>query len=277
MKKFKVLFLLSFVFIMLFILFDTNKVYGMENNESEISENYNINQSEDITFYDSAQELKELLFYYENELLHASESEQVEINNKIQKLEELILLFSDNSFNQSNVDSYELGNDVPRTYFHISPDCTCDTINYLMESPCYNCELYYNALTDVTLIMTGFSSRGWKLAADLMLHNMSNTVLDSYYTPSQNLVDRVAQCTQILDEVALSPNITAGFVQKSPGRLNGMFVNEIEGDVFNALGKFYNEIEFNKEILSYGWVPMEKLEQIVENYIAEQKSFYGLA
>ena len=52
---------------------------------------------------------------------------------------------------------------------------------------------------------------------------------------------------------------------------------DLHTDAKNALGKFYNEIEFNKEILSYGWVPMEKLEQIVENYIAEQKSFYGLA
>lgn len=52
---------------------------------------------------------------------------------------------------------------------------------------------------------------------------------------------------------------------------------DLHTDAKNALGKFYNEIEFNKEILSYGWVPMEKLEEIVENYIAEQKSFYGLA
>lgn len=72
-----------------------------------------------------------------------------------------------------------------------------------------------------------------------MLHNMNNTDLDSYYTPSQGLIERVAQCTQILDEVALSSNLTAGFTQKTPGRLNGIFANTIEGDVFNALGKFF--------------------------------------
>ena len=44
----------------------------------------------------------------------------------------------------------------------------------------------------------------------------------------------------------------------------------------SALGVNYNEIDFNREILSYGWVPMEKLEQIVENYIAEQKNLYEI-
>lgn len=43
-----------------------------------------------------------------------------------------------------------------------------------------------------------------------------------------------------------------------------------------ALGANYSEIDFNREIMSYGWVPMEKLEQIVNQYIVDQKQLYGI-
>ena len=42
------------------------------------------------------------------------------------------------------------------------------------------------------------------------------------------------------------------------------------------LGSNYSEIAFNEEILSHGWVPLEILEEIVDNYILEQKALYGI-
>ena len=43
------------------------------------------------------------------------------------------------------------------------------------------------------------------------------------------------------------------------------------------LGEVYNEVDFNRAILSRGWVSMEKLEILVEEYVVEQKTLYGLA
>lgn len=42
------------------------------------------------------------------------------------------------------------------------------------------------------------------------------------------------------------------------------------------LGANYNEVDFNRAIQSRGWVPMEVLEELVEEYIVEQKTLYGI-
>ena len=219
-------------------VFLNNKVYA---NNTDVMVEKNINKIDNLSLDDSIIELNKLLLYYQNESLVAKENEKEKITSKIQKLQELILLFKNETVSENTINRNlkELDYDNPKSYFGISPNCTCDRLNYLTNTPCYNCELYYNTLMGVTIIISGFSMRGWKLAADLMLHNLNNDVLDSDYTPMSSLVERVKQCTQILDEVALSDKLTSGFDQKTPGRLNGLFADTIEGDVYNALGKFY--------------------------------------
>lgn len=236
MKKCKILFIISMALMLFFVTFGRNKVYANKINNLEISD-YDANL--DIEFDDSIEELKKLLLYYQKELSIANDNEKDQINSKIAKLEELIELFDDTQENINNEEVYEKTSTKNLLYFGISPDCICDQDNYLLMIACPYCKLYYDTLKDVASIIAGFSIRGWKLAADLMLHNLINKQLDSYYTPSESLVNRLAQSPQILEEISVIDNLTGCSEQSSPGRLSGLFENTLEGDVYNALGSFY--------------------------------------
>ena len=97
----------------------------------------------------------------------------------------------------------------------ISPNCTCESWNILFNFPCSNCQQYHDTLIAVSAIASGFTARGWSLAADLVWQSMSNATLDSYYTPNATLVNRVAQSPQILDEVAQINFLTEAYNQKN--------------------------------------------------------------
>ena len=235
MKKCKILFIISMALMLFFVTFGRNKVYANKINNLETSD-YDANL--DIEFDDSIEELKKLLLYYQKELSIANDNEKDQINSKIAKLEELIEFFDDTQENINNEEVYEKTSTKNLLYFGISPDCICDQDNYLLMIACPYCKLYYDTLKDVASIIAGFSIRGWKLAADLMLHNLINKQLDSYYTPSESLVNRLAQSPQILEEISVIDNLTGCSEQSSPGRLSGLFENTLEGDVYNALGSF---------------------------------------
>lgn len=51
---------------------------------------------------------------------------------------------------------------------------------------------------------------------------------------------------------------------------------DIHNQAIQELGEFYNEIDFNRAIQSKGWVTMEKLYEMVDEYIVEQKTLYGI-
>jgi hypothetical protein len=182
---------------------------------------------------------------YLDELNNASSDRQTSILMILDTIDEAILRFEQRAFElfestQNNSNSIGNSTNITSTaVYGISPNCTCNWLNYLLNSPCGNCIVYSNTLDAVIAIAAGFSVRGWSLAADLMWFNLSNTTLDSYYTPSPTLCNRVGQSPQIQNGVAISNQLTDGFEQSTPGRLNGLFANTYEGDVFNALGSFY--------------------------------------
>ncbi len=122
--------------------------------------------------------------------------------------------------------------------------------------------LYYNQLLSYLVysrVDAGINYQGWKTTkiksymSEMGFNSSDEMAADLYYT--------------LIEMPAEYPAYGFGMAK---------FV-DLHTDAKNALGKYYNEIEFNKEILSYGWVPMEKLEEIVANYITKQKSFYGIA
>ena len=47
-------------------------------------------------------------------------------------------------------------------------------------------------------------------------------------------------------------------------------------DIEKALGEGYDEIETNKVFLGHGWVDMEILEQLVDEFIENQKYILGI-
>ena len=113
--------------------------------------------------------------------------------------------------------------------------------SYFYESGIEQSSLFVRVVVKmaVVAIATGFAVRGWKLAADLLWHNLTNKIEDSSYTPKQSLVNRLVNSTQIKNDLALNNLISGTFNQVSPGRLNGLFEDVYEGDAFNSLGAFY--------------------------------------
>lgn len=183
--------------------------------------------------------------YYLDELTSASGFDLDNLLLKVDKIEETIALYENKAFllspnsDLNDEDSITTYSTSSMAIFGISPDCTCNWLNYLLDSPCANCQIYSDTLTSVAAISALFSLRGWQLAADLIWFGRANTTLDCSYTPSQNLVNRVAESPQITEDLAGVDELAGGLIQSSPGRLNGLFVNTIEGDVFNSLGSFY--------------------------------------
>ena len=52
--------------------------------------------------------------------------------------------------------------------------------------------------------------------------------------------------------------------------------NKIHNQAKETLGVYYNEIEFNSMILSNGWVELEILEEMVEEYLDDKCFEYGI-
>lgn len=51
---------------------------------------------------------------------------------------------------------------------------------------------------------------------------------------------------------------------------------DLHNDVEAALGDYYDQVDFNAYIQTYGWVPMEMLEELVAEYIVAQKHINGI-
>lgn len=165
-------------------------------------------------------------------------NEQTVTLAKIKVLDEAIKTFEEIGYCSSNIRSLGIDDNPYASYpFHVSPDCTCNNLNYIAQTPCGYCIEYTDTRMAVNAIAVGFEVRNWPLAADLMFFNLSNTTLDIDYWPSLGYT--IAQAPQIANDVAQSNYLTEGFRQDSPGRLNGLFENDIEGDTYNALGSFY--------------------------------------
>ena len=151
--------------------------------------------------------------------------------------------------------------------FYVAPDCECGTINIIMQSPCGYCIEYTNIRMGVLAISAAFSARGWKLAAELIVHNMSNTTNNSDYYPENGY--RIAEAPQIADKLAYKEiHISGAFDHDPPGKWNGVFENTIEGDAYNALGSFY----FVKNDAGNGNVSIE----ILDRYDWHKDEKYGI-
>ena len=176
--------------------------------------------------------------FYLTELNNVSTNEQGSILAMIKILDESIAAFEGTAFilpEDSNFDKDPFA--VSTNSFYMSPNCTCNWLNILLDSPCGHCIVWSDISMAVAAISAGFSVRGWSLASDLILFNRSNKTLDIDYWPSRG--NQVASAPQIANDVAYSSNLTEPFSQQLPGRLNGIFVSTVEGDTYNSLGKFW--------------------------------------
>lgn len=151
---------------------------------------------------------------------------------KVEALNEGIELYEKNNANsEMSVYSSITHYFYPR---HVAPNCQCESFSL---QPCAQCIVYTDVKMGVLAINAAFNMRGWKLASELMLHNRANTVLDSDYYPENGY--RVADATQIHGDLAQDKHIAYSFNHQSPGMFNGVFENVVDGDAYNALGKFY--------------------------------------
>lgn len=183
---------------------------------------------------------------YLDELNTASSDRQTNILMILDTIDEAILRFEQRAFElfeSTQNNSKSIGNSnnnssniTSMAVCGISPNCTCNWLNYFLDSPCGNCIVWGNTMDAVIAIAAGFSTRGWSLAADLIWFNISNTTVDYHYWPS--LGNRIATSTQIAD-VAASNKLVAPSAQTAPGWANGIFANTIDGDTYNSLGSFW--------------------------------------
>ncbi len=177
--------------------------------------------------------------YYENEFNTANSEEKDVILKKLNAVEKAI---EDVSLYMSCLSSdndmvTRMSTTASQYPYHVSPDCTCGSLEYIAGTPCANCIIYTDTNTAVTAIAAGFEVRGWALAADLLWFNMSNTTPNIEYWPT--LGTSIAGAPQIANKLAQENVLAWFFDQDDPEFLNGVFDSEIEGDVFNSLGSFY--------------------------------------
>ncbi len=172
-------------------------------------------------------ELYNLRNDYLAELNESVNSNQEELMLKLDKIDEIILRYESYNFILENEGFLQPDSvaEYSSYLFHISPNCICNWSNYLAGVPCYYCIQYQDVQEAVVAIVVGFNLRGWKLAADLLFHSMVNNVLDSDYTPAEELVNRIKQSAQILEGVAQKDALSGGYEQNNPGWLNGVFAN----------------------------------------------------
>ena len=194
--------------------------------------------------------LQKYMYIYELE----EEMYHDETYQKIQVLSNYINLKNQGHYIQDEEDLHGVQNRSGA--FHISPNCTCNWVNYLTETPCANCQYYSSVLDGVYAVLAGFYIRGWDLAADLLTHNLANTILDSDYYPSANLISVISESSQI-DRIRYDDKLSDGFEQDEPGWANGIFASTADGDVFNALGKFY----YTKNYYSNGYIEINILDR----------------
>lgn len=176
---------------------------------------------------------------YIDKLCNASGDAQEIILAIIDTINETIAGFEGNTFilpSDSNFRKEPSG--VSTFSFGMSPNCTCNWLNILVNSPCGHCQVFSQISFEVGAIAAGFEVRGWKLAAELLWFNRSNKTLDSHYTPDNgSIIATSPQITEIATN--LSQELVAPSLQYSPGRANGLFVNTVEGDTYNSLGSFW--------------------------------------
>ena len=186
-------------------------------------------------------------------------SEKTVIFAKISILNEAINTINEVGYFTQSIGVRSIGNNnIYANYpFRVSPNCTCSASNYIIQTPCWNCVRYTDLNTEVMTIQSLFKTRGWHLAADLLLHNRVNTEIDSEYWPSTALSDRIAGAWQIANNLAYNNKIASGFNQVSPGELNGLLVKEIDGDAYNSLGKF----NFKKTFVDDGIVEVDIIDR----------------
>lgn len=96
---------------------------------------------------------------------------------------------------------------------------------------------YMEKMIAVSSIYAGFSVRGWKLAADLLLFNIINKTEDIEYWSKYG--NEIATASQIANDLAYGIKISSGFEQHSPGSLNGLFDDTVEGEAYNSLGSHF--------------------------------------
>lgn len=178
-----------------------------------------------------------------SELLETSnKEEEKEIFEKINILEDTKQYFTSCEDNVNNVSTCAYSE--KSTDCGLSPNCTCTNENFATNKPCDSCKEFKEVRAQVTIIASLFETRGWLLAADLMMHNLSNKELDSDYWPVRG--SSIAQSEQI-KEIADNNNLTGDYSLDSPGNMNGLLENTIEGDVYNALGSFYYSKKYIRE------------------------------
>lgn len=249
-----------FALIVISLLFSANIVFVAHNSENsvtyaqEISEKsvyeYNTNDSiarineienelhkQGVSIYEVLQNRKNA---YIEELSTVTSEKKNSIQSKIETFDKGIPYFEraanygSNDYNLSGVRNVSPYSDV--IDFGISPNCTCNELNYINGTPCVNCTEFKTISAEVMAIGAGFEARGWNLAAELIWFNLSNKELDVDYYP--NLSNNIVAAPQ-MTEVAYNNTLAASCTQASPGRLNGIFESTIEGDMYNSLGKFY--------------------------------------
>ena len=175
---------------------------------------------------------------YANELDVGSAEEKAIVQAKLDVIDQAIVDVTLYLEMQSDDNISDRTSETPSPYVcGISPNCECTKTNILLNSPCGNCIEYTDINIEVSAINAGFGARGWSLASDLMMFNRSNRTIDIDYWPA--LGAQIAQAPQIANDLAYTNEMAYDFKQDNPGRLNGLFESTIEGDTYNALGKFY--------------------------------------
>ncbi len=229
MRKGKYFLLVMVVVFVLFLLGFNNRIYA--NNEYD---DYNESILSDTEIIESLNDLLQKYmntYELEDEIYHDETCKKIQVlNSYISLKEQSGIELSEENDEYSELNRYGM--------FHISPNCTCNELNYFTETPCANCQYYCSVLDGVYAVLAGFNVRGWNLACDLLTHNLSNTVLDSDYYPSADLISVISESSQI-NEIRYDDKLSYGFSQDEPGWANGIFASTADGDVFNALGKFY--------------------------------------
>lgn len=252
-KLIGILFVVSFFLIMFANLFmlkniKINIVYAQEFSEDTKESQQNLTSQDWITALESdlnqqGKSIISLLYeqrdFYKNEFNEAGVENKNIALAKLNRVEEAIEDISSYMYYLSNDNGVVVENDTSSIQYpyHVSPNCTCGTLEYSAGSPCANCIVYTDTKTAVTLVAVGFETRGWALAADLLWFNMSNTTPNIEYRPP--LGTSIAEAPQIATDLAQNNELADGFEQTTPGRINGVFASTIEGDTYNALGRFY--------------------------------------
>ncbi|MBQ7277255.1 MAG: leucine-rich repeat domain-containing protein, partial [Bacilli bacterium] len=234
---------LLFVVVVTFILF----LFGLNNRIYAMTENDDFNE---IILSDAEiiESLSNLLQKYMNAYELEDETCHDETCQKIHTLSNYIS-FKKQGMNKSSEENDEYSELNRYGLFNISPNCTCNELNYLTDTPCANCQYYWSVLEEVYAVIAGFNIRGWALASDLLTHNLNNDTLDSDYYPSADLVSVISDSSQI-DGIRYNDELYGDFGQENPGWANGIFASTVDGDVYNSLGGF----RYIKNYSSNGYV-----------------------